>query len=84
MITKDWTGEIINVETAFLHGELEEEIYITILKGFEEYLNQNLCYKCLRLKKTIYRLVQEARAWWKKFTYSLQKLDFKNLHLTVV
>ena len=33
----DWSSEIIDVETAFLYGDLEEEIYITIPKGLEEY-----------------------------------------------
>ena len=30
-----WKGKIIDVETAFLHGKLKEEIYITIPGGFE-------------------------------------------------
>ena len=36
-MTNNWTGEIIDIETAFLYGDLEEEIYMTIPKGFEEY-----------------------------------------------
>jgi Reverse transcriptase (RNA-dependent DNA polymerase) len=77
MTTNEWLGEIIDVETAFLYGNLEEEIYMTIPKGFEEFLNQDLKNKCLILKKSIYGLVQAARAWWKKFTHSLQSIGFK-------
>ena len=76
-MTNDWTGEIIDMETAFLYGDLEEEIYMTIPKGFEEYLHQDLKNKCLILKKSIYGLVQAARAWWKKFTHSLQEIGFE-------
>ena len=65
------------METAFLYGDLEEEIYMTISQGFEEYSNQDLKDKCLMLKKSIYGLVQAARAWWKKFTYELQNIGFE-------
>jgi hypothetical protein len=73
----DWSGEIIDVETAFLYGELEEEIYMTIPKGLSEYSNgEDLNNECVILKKSIYGLVQAARAWWKKFTKSLQDIGF--------
>ena len=42
----DWTGELIDIETAFLHGDLEEKIYMTISTGCEEYLHQDLKNKC--------------------------------------
>ena len=73
-----WSGEIIDVETAFLYGELEEEIYMTIPKGLSEYSNgEDLSMECVMLKKSIYGLVQAARAWWRKFTKSLQNIGFK-------
>ena len=31
----------------------------------------------MKLKKSIYGLVQAARAWWKKFTNSLQDIGFQ-------
>ena len=55
MTMNGWIGEIIDIETAFLYEDLEEEIYMTIPKGFEEYLNQDLDSKCLIFKKSIYR-----------------------------
>ena len=73
----EWLSETIDVETAFLYGDLNEEIYMTIPNGLEEFLNHNLKNKCVKLKKSIYGLVQAAREWWKKFTKSLKDIGFK-------
>ena len=35
--THNIEAEIINIETAFLYGDLEEEIYMKIPKGYSEY-----------------------------------------------
>jgi Reverse transcriptase (RNA-dependent DNA polymerase) len=45
-------ASIIDVETAFLHGTLSEQIYMNAPNGMDIEGN-----KCLRLKKTIYGLV---------------------------
>ena len=63
MMTRNWIGEIINVETAFLLGDLDEEIYMTIPKGYKYYIDQNLENKCLILRKSIYGLIQAAKSW---------------------
>jgi Reverse transcriptase (RNA-dependent DNA polymerase) len=52
----------LDVETAFLHGELEEEIYMQVPKGHEEVFEENKDI-CLKLQKAIYGLVQAARQW---------------------
>jgi Reverse transcriptase (RNA-dependent DNA polymerase) len=44
------------VETAFLHGDLSTEIYMSIPEGMNEDYDH-----CLQLEKTIYGLVQSAR-----------------------
>ena len=36
MLSNNWYGEIIDVETAFLYGELQEEIYMMIPSGFNK------------------------------------------------
>ena len=46
-----------DVETAFLHGKVEETIWKKIPDGWIEYWN-NLESKVIMLKKTIYDLVQ--------------------------
>jgi len=64
-------AEIADVKTAFLHGDLEEEIYITNPPGFKEFLeetNEVPSGSYLQLQKSCYGLVQAARQFWKKWT----------------
>jgi hypothetical protein len=55
----------LDLETAFLHGELIEEIHLRKPKGYEKIFG-NKEDLCLRFKKSIYGLVQAACQWWKK------------------
>jgi hypothetical protein len=71
MILWDLKGVIADVETAFLHGELEHEIYMEIPKGLEAEDDE----VCL-LQKTIYGLVQSARQFYKKMMKILKLLGF--------
>mgnify|MGYP002776048903 CR=1 FL=1 len=50
--------EQLDVKTTFLHGELNEEIYLQQLEGLVEKVNEKLV--CL-LKKSIYDLKQTPR-----------------------
>jgi len=63
---------IIDAETAFLHGDLEEEIYVDLPVGMTGFKDE-----CLLLLKSIYGLVQGARQWWKKLISILKKIGFK-------
>ena len=54
-ILNNWDAEQIDVKTAFLNGELEEEIYMRTPKG----MNLPIGY-CLLLNKSIYGLVQAS------------------------
>ena len=54
----------MDVKTAFLHGDLEEEIYITQPDGFKVAGKENWACK---LKKSLYGLKQSPRQWYKKF-----------------
>ena len=47
-----------NVKTAFLHGKLDNEIYIKPPDGYE-YRENTVC----RLKKSIYDLKQTGKCW---------------------
>ena len=49
----------LDVKTAFLNGELEEEIYMQQPQGYEQGGPEMVC----RLKRTLYGLRQAPRAW---------------------
>ena len=71
-ILKNLKAKIIDVETAFLHGELEEEIYMEVPDGVVHEKGE-----ILLLQKTIYGLVQAARQYYKKWSSVLKTLGFK-------
>ena len=54
----------LDVKTAFLHGDLEEEIYITQPDGFKVAGKENWVCK---LNKSLYGLKQSPRQWYKRF-----------------
>ncbi|GKE49621.1 putative RNA-directed DNA polymerase [Tanacetum coccineum] len=51
----------MDVKTAFLNGELKEEVYVSQLEGFVDQDNPSHVYK---LKKAHYGLKQALRAWY--------------------
>ena len=59
----------MDVKTMFLHGALDEEIYMKQPKGFTVKGKKELICK---LKKSLYGLKQSPRMWYQKFdTYIL-------------
>jgi len=75
-----WTMEMVDVETAFLNADLDEEIYIEVPEGAEVLMDKSdgepydRNTEVLRLKKAIYGLVQAPRAWMKTCTKILKGL----------
>jgi hypothetical protein len=67
----DLQASIVDVETAFLHGDLQEEIYMNVPKGLSQDDNT-----CLLLKKSIYGLVQSEREFYNKLLSTLKFMGF--------
>ena len=64
----------MDVKTAFLNGELEEEVYMTQPEGFISEKGNNLVCK---LKKSIYGLKQASRQWYMKFHNIITSFGFE-------
>ena len=63
----------MDVKTAFLNGDLEENVYMTQPKGFVVKGKEKMgCH----LKKSIYGLKQASRQWFLKFNETIQKFGF--------
>ncbi|KAL4271938.1 hypothetical protein GQ457_13G028490 [Hibiscus cannabinus] len=69
--------EQLDVKTAFLHGDLEEEIYMLQPEGFEEKEKKNLVCK---LNKSLYGLKQAPRCWYKRFDSFIMSLGYNRLN----
>ncbi|KAL2230353.1 UNVERIFIED_CONTAM: Retrovirus-related Pol polyprotein from transposon TNT 1-94 [Sesamum indicum] len=69
----DWELKQMDVKIAFLHGDLDENIYMTQPFGFSDRSKPN--HVCL-LKKSLYGLKQSPRQWNKKFDVFMISLNF--------
>jgi hypothetical protein len=68
-----WGVHHMDVKSAFLNGELQEEVYVQQPPGF---VNDKHKYKVLRLHKALYGLRQAPRAWNQKLDAELLALGF--------
>ncbi|KAL0552269.1 hypothetical protein IC582_011377 [Cucumis melo] len=75
--TFDLHLEKLDVKTAFLHGDLEEEIYMLQPEGFEAKGKENLV---CRLNKSLYGLKQASRCWYKRFDSFIVSLKYNRLN----
>ena len=74
--TFDLHLEQLDVKTVFLHGELEEEIYMLQPEIFAETRKENLV---CRLNKSLYGLKQAPRCWYKRFDSFIMSLGYNRL-----
>lgn len=73
-VTKKWSLKQLDVQNAFLHGDLKERVIMKQPPGFE---NPDKPDYVWRLKKAIYGLKQAPRTWFDKFSFFLLDFEFK-------
>ena len=73
-INSHWSLHQMDVKNAFLHEELEEEVYMRLPPGHEREKEQGIVCK---LQKAIYGLKQSPRAWYSKPSSVLMSSGFK-------
>ena len=64
----------LDVNTDFLHGDLQENIYMEQTKWFVIHEKEDLV---CRLKKLLYGLKESPRNWYKKFDSFMMSQIFK-------
>ena len=72
----DWEIHHMDVKTAFLQGDLDEEIYMKQPEGYVNKENPNLVCK---LKRSLYGLKQVARCWNSAFDSFLKSDGYKQV-----
>ena len=73
MLLKKYDGKLIDIGVVFLHGNLEEEMYIDCPQRLEDEKEDEY----VKLLHTIYGLVQSARQFWKKLVNGLKNMGLK-------
>eukprot|EP00253_Pinus_taeda_P003386 PITA_03386 len=71
-----WEDHQMDVKSAFLHGDLHEEIYMEQPIGFIQTNSSLVCW----LKKPLYGLKQAPRAWYAKMDSLLLESGFSRCH----
>ncbi|KAI3680090.1 hypothetical protein L2E82_50682 [Cichorium intybus] len=74
-LSKAWSIRQLDVKNAFLHGELQETVYMHQPLGYRDRTHPD--YVCL-LRKSLYGLKQAPRAWYKRFADYVISLGFTN------
>ena len=69
-----WDLFQLDVKNAFLHGELQEEVYMDVPPGFA---TAQTVGKVCQLRRSLYGLKQSPHAWFDRFRRAIIQMDYK-------
>ncbi|XP_071683602.1 uncharacterized protein [Lolium perenne] len=72
-VSRGWVLRQVDVSNAFLHGYLQEDVYMQQPPGFEDARFPSHVYK---LQRALYGLKQSPRAWYARLSSRLHQLGF--------
>jgi len=72
----NWSVQQLDISNAFLHGQLQEDVYMTQPQGF---VHPKFPNHVCKLHKAIYGLRQAPRAWFNRLSDSLLEFGFTQL-----
>jgi hypothetical protein len=73
--SRHWPIHQLDVKNAFLHGDLNETVYMHQPPGFRDSVHPD--YVCL-LKRSLYGLKQAPRAWFQRFASYITRVGFSH------
>ncbi|KAE8686060.1 hypothetical protein F3Y22_tig00111086pilonHSYRG00004 [Hibiscus syriacus] len=74
-VNNGWTLRHVDINNAFLNGDLLEEVYMQQPPGFEKVNEHGKPFVC-KLQKALYGLRQAPRNWHDKLKQNLVQMDF--------
>ncbi|CAH9140526.1 unnamed protein product [Cuscuta epithymum] len=74
--SRHWELHQMDVDNAFLHGDLHEEVYMHLPPGYSSSTPGKVC----RLLRSLYGLRQAPRCWFSKLTSFLRAYGFCQSH----
>ena len=72
--TYHWDLHQFDIKNVFLHGNLQEEVYMEQSPGF---VAQGEIGKVCRLRKSLYGLKQSPRVWFGKFSQAVEEFGMQ-------
>lgn len=72
-INSNWPLPQLDIKKAFLNGDLEEKVFMSLLLGFEDRLDK---IKVCKLKKSLNGLKQSLKAWFECIKKAVSGYDY--------